>query len=200
MEQGSLRATRLRCEHRVDPLGIGSGAPVLDWQLEAADPRERGLSQSAYQVVAESDGQVVWDSGRVESSETTEVRFGRQPLRSGQVVHWKVRVWDQDGRASPWSDEALFSVGLLDPSDWQASWIGWDAPVREPEPESAFGGAGWIWFPGDDAMSAPAGPRFFRGRCELPAQPLKATLHVSVDNYCEVFCNGVRRPEAPGGS
>ncbi len=42
-------------------------------------------------------------------------------------------MWDQNDRASAWSDPARWSVGLLAPSDWQASWIG--APA---EPERPF--------------------------------------------------------------
>jgi alpha-L-rhamnosidase len=46
--------TRLRCEYRVDPLGIDSANPRLDWILQANDSPARGLSQTAYQVLVVS--------------------------------------------------------------------------------------------------------------------------------------------------
>lgn len=41
-------------------------------------------------------------------------------------------TWDQDGN-STWSEPAMWSIGLLEPSDWQAKWIGYDeiAAVEE---------------------------------------------------------------------
>ena len=37
---------------------------------------------------------------------------------------WKVRIWDQNGQASPWSEPARWSMGLLEASDWKGKWIG----------------------------------------------------------------------------
>jgi hypothetical protein len=34
------------------------------------------------------------------------------------VCHWKVRIWDKDGKASAWSAPAGWSMGLLKPEDW----------------------------------------------------------------------------------
>jgi alpha-L-rhamnosidase len=42
-----------------------------------------------------------------------------------------VRVWNQDGKVTAWSQPALWTMGLLQPADWQAKWIGWDEPPRE---------------------------------------------------------------------
>jgi len=39
-------------------------------------------------------------------------------------VCWKVRVWDNSGNVSSWSPVCNFSIGLLNKSDWQASYIG----------------------------------------------------------------------------
>ena len=34
-----------------------------------------------------------------------------------------MRLWDRDGEPSAWSEPAKWTVGLLDPADWQAQWI-----------------------------------------------------------------------------
>src|SRR5208282_6755268 len=52
--QGVLRPVDLRCEYRINPLGVDVPAPRLSWKLEAANPAARGLKQSAYQVLVAS--------------------------------------------------------------------------------------------------------------------------------------------------
>ena len=52
----------LRCEHKVDPLGIDVAQPRLSWQLRSD---ARGVVQSAYQLEVTRDGRRVWDTGKV---------------------------------------------------------------------------------------------------------------------------------------
>src|SRR5690242_765806 len=121
----------LRCEYLVDPLGIDVRAPRLSWIVEST---ARAQKQTAYQVLVAGDRESLardqgdlWDSGRVESNETSAVVYAGKPLRSHQPCHWKVRVWDKDGKPSGWSRPAIWTMGLLDPSEWQqAEWIGSD--------------------------------------------------------------------------
>src|SRR5262245_27394816 len=109
--------TNLRCEYFVNPLGIDAPRPRLSWQLNDS---ARGARQTAYQVVAEGS----WDSGKVESDQSIHVEYAGPALKSRQRVNWKVRVWGQDGKESPWSEPATFEMGLLEKSDWRALWIG----------------------------------------------------------------------------
>jgi alpha-L-rhamnosidase len=199
--RASVHPAHLRCEHKVDPLGIGTAAPVLDWRVEAVDARERGLTQSAWQILVASDAALLandrgdlWDSGEVKSASTTNVQYRGRPLAFGSAAHWKVRVWDQNGRRSGWSAPATFTVGPLDRADWQAQWIGWDAPLANSDHRLGLDGAHWIWTSGDDALHTPACERWFRGHFEAPAPALvhTAVLLVSVDNYCDVYWNGER--------
>ena len=121
---------RLRCEYRQSPAGMDVPQPRLSWTLEAAPTAARGQAQSAYQVLASSapekltqDQGDLWDSGKVISDQTIQVTYVGQPLLSRMRVWWKVRVWDQDGQPSVWSAPASWSMGLLQPGDWQARWI-----------------------------------------------------------------------------
>ena len=118
----------MRCEYLVNPLGIDVEKPRLSWQLT---PGPRGRQQSAYHVLVASSLENLqknrgdlWDSGKTASGNTTFVEYAGQPLTSGQRVWWKVRVWDEKGRASAWSRPAYWSMGLLKESDWWARWIG----------------------------------------------------------------------------
>ena len=119
-----LNATNPRCEYRSNPLGIDQTAPRFDWQLQSDHAEIRGQRQTAYQILVESADGVLWDSGKVESDETTQIVYSGKPLISRQSASWKVRVWNGSGEASRWSDVATFSMGLLKSDDWKANWIG----------------------------------------------------------------------------
>jgi hypothetical protein len=52
-------------------------------------------------------------------------------LQSRQQCFWKVRIWDQTGKVSSWSNPAQWSMGLMEPADWSARWIGDRLPSVE---------------------------------------------------------------------
>jgi alpha-L-rhamnosidase len=59
-------------------------------------------------------------------------------------------------------------MGLLEPDDWQAKWIGLDR--SQGAKSLLLDSAQWIWFPeGDPASGAPAGNCYFRRAFTLPA-------------------------------
>jgi len=203
--QSAVRPVQLRCEYRVNPLGIDTVQPRLSWILAASQPAARGLKQSAYQILVSSseaalgEGKAdLWDSGMVRSEESAHVVYAGQALRSGAQAFWKVRVWDQDGKASAWSEVAFWSMGLLDPSDWTAKWIGRDEPKLYRNPASAYWNltqAHWIWFPGGNpAKAAAPGPRFFRRTIEVPSgrRIKKALCIIGADARYELYWNGQR--------
>src|SRR5262249_26051066 len=137
-----LTPTRLRCEYRVDPLGIDAAQPRLSWAVQS---RRRAVRQTAYQVLAASSlaaleaGRAdLWDSGQVSSAETVHVPYGGRGLASGQECWWKVRVWDRDSHPSPYSAAARWSMGLLNSADWKAQWISLEAaPSIQASPARA---------------------------------------------------------------
>ncbi|MCP4261353.1 MAG: family 78 glycoside hydrolase catalytic domain [Planctomycetes bacterium] len=125
----------LRCEYRVNPLGIDIVKPRLSWMM---DSNQRDQMQSAYQIlVADSDEKLrrnqgeLWDSGKVASGQSHQVVYEGESLKSRMRCFWKVRVWDKEGKASAWSKPAMWTVGLLNPRDWQAKWIGYDKELQD---------------------------------------------------------------------
>ena len=130
-----VQVTQLRCEYMTNPLGIDAARPRLSWVIES---ERRGERQTAYQVlVAGSPGELqkdrgdLWDSGKVESSQSVHVNYAGKPLVSGKRAWWKVRVWAQDGRASAFSEPAWWEMGLLAPEDYDVLWLGRCAAMQE---------------------------------------------------------------------
>jgi hypothetical protein len=120
-------ARALRCEWTANPIGIDSPAPRLSWQMHST---RSGAMQAAYRILAassrgrlDSDRGDLWDSGRVESDATLEVRYAGRPLQFSERVYWKVRIWDDKGLMSADSAVAFWEMGLLSPEDRKAAWI-----------------------------------------------------------------------------
>lgn len=134
-QPANIDINRLRCEYLQNPLGIDVTEPRLSWELLSD---ERAKSQSAYQVLVAGDSGMltedkadIWDSKKVKSNQTNQVKYRGKALESGHQYYWKVRVWDEKGNTSAWSEIASWSAGLLNKQDWKAKWIG-AAPQQVP--------------------------------------------------------------------
>lgn len=161
----------LRCEYLRDPLGIDLAEPRLSWKLADADA-VRGQHQTAWQIRAASHPERLaagkadlWNSGVTKSSQSVLVPYGGKPLASNQSVYWQVRVHDMNGRPSPWSDPARFTMGLLEAEDWEGPWMHHpDAATKEH-----------IWF---------------RRDLKLDQAVDSALIHVASLGYHELYVNG----------
>lgn len=126
-----MKAVRLQTEYLTEPLGLGTDKPHFSWNCEG------GIRQTAYQIVAkrseikrgmnekvmpEDDDELVWDSGKVESSSMTHIEYAGSPLKSRDRIIWTVTLWDENGQEGEPSS-SWFELGLLWASDWKAQWI-----------------------------------------------------------------------------
>ena len=196
----AVSVAQLRCEYLQEPLGIDTPQPRLSWILGAAKHGDRGESQSAYQILVAGNrneldaGQGdLWDSGKVTSDRSVQVRYAGKPLASEQECFWKVRVWDERGQPSAWSQPARWTMGLLKSTDWHGKWIGLDEPAGREAAKQVLGDAQWIWFPeGQPEKAAPVGTRYFRRAITIPTDRAvkRATLLFTADNSGEFFING----------
>jgi alpha-L-rhamnosidase len=117
----------LTTDHSANPLGIDDSHPLLGWVITSA---ARGVSQSQYEVRVAKDQSslangrgLLWDSGTVDSAQSFDVSYGGPALASQTRYYWQVRVRDNDGTLSSWSQTAWFETAFLDPSQFQGSWI-----------------------------------------------------------------------------
>ena len=124
-----MKAIKTRTEHMKNPMGLDNCAPLLSWKCSG------GIRQTAYQIVAETNGEMIWDSGKVESGEMG-CRFGGE-LRSRQRISWKVCLWDENGKAGDWSEDATFEMAFLEKSQWQAKWINPELTLDETQRQPA---------------------------------------------------------------
>ena len=104
--QASARAVAIRGEYLPDSLALDVPRPRLSSQVRAEASR-RGVRQTAYQIWVASSPEILaggkgdlWDSGKVESSESLQIQYAGKPLVSRLRCFWTVRVRDQDGQAS----------------------------------------------------------------------------------------------------
>ena len=116
----AMEPTDLRCEALPNPMGIDTHFPRLSWVLKSS---QQGDTQTAYQVIALSGPDIMWDSGKVLSDNSIYISYRGQSLKSSQKMSWKVRVWDRKGKVSSWSAPATWTMGILTDADWQAKWI-----------------------------------------------------------------------------
>jgi len=175
--------------------------------LEPSSRFARDERQTAYQVlVASSPDKLwkgngdLWDSGKVVSGASSLVEYGGTQPRSWEQCYWKVRVWDQRGRRSDWSESAMWSMGLVGGDDgaWTGKWIGRD----EMETRRVYEGI-WIWFPeGHPETSTALGTAFFRRDFELPKgrTVTSAKWYVAGDDQYAIYVNGTKLAEGVGFS
>ena len=162
----------LKCENLFEPQGIGTPVPSLSWKINSS---VNGTSQKAYHLLVASDnslltekGADLWNSGKVNSPDQILVPYGGRDLKSRAVCVWKVRIWDENDKVSEWSPLASFSVGLLDKSDWTASYIGF----KEKNEHTVS-------------------PQFTKS-FEITEIPYKSLLYVNSLGYHEVYLNGTK--------
>ncbi|MFS0868329.1 family 78 glycoside hydrolase catalytic domain [Paenibacillus xylanilyticus] len=119
-----LTVSHLRCEYKINPIGLDVKSPRLSWQLQSD---QRNCVQSAYQIqlsLTEGHEQIEWDSGKVSSDQSIYVELNHWLPQARNRYFYRIRAWDAAGEQSAWSETAFFEMGLMDDTNaWQANWI-----------------------------------------------------------------------------
>ena len=117
-----LKVSEISMDYLKQPMGV-TKLPQFGWVLES---EKRNLQQKFYQLQIgfEKDfSNILYDSGIVESDESVHVFIDNVQLESARKYFVRVRVMDNHGETSPWSQEADFVSALLSNKEWQASFI-----------------------------------------------------------------------------
>jgi len=83
---------------------------------------------------------------------------------------WQVRVWDNNGKVSAWSESSFFQMALFDTSDWKAEWIE----------------AGFV----EDSINRPS--PLLRKEFKAPEKIQSAIVHITAHGMYEGYINGKR--------
>ena len=162
------------------PLGVAAEHPRLSWRIESALP---ATVQTGYRILVSTDPgdletgeNLIWDSGDVPSDRSVLVPYEGPELESRRDYYWKVRVATNHGDTL-WSEPSRWSMALLDDSDWQARWIGYDSCLNRTDTLGVF-----------SRLAA----RYLRKEFDAGRDIAQARLYISGLGLYECYLNGCR--------
>ena len=162
----------LLCEKLKNPLSIDVVNPRFSWKLTSS---QRNVLQTAYQIRVRNEAStIIWMSDKILSSQSVHVPYKGRALETGKRYYWQVRVWDNNGKSSKWSETAFWEMGLLKPGDWKAKWIR----------------AGYE----EDSMMRPS--PMFRKQFSTSRKITSARAYITSHGLYEAFINGKRVGDA----
>jgi alpha-L-rhamnosidase len=187
----------LRVDNLKTPLGIDDPAPRFSWQLQ--DPA-RGAKQTAYEVLVATRAELlkpgkadVWDSGRIESDASLNVRYAGAAVQASTRYYWLVKAWDAAGKPYAESETSWWETGLLKQEAWRGQWIGYETPE---EAAVRHAPAVWIASPDAQALAAEKGSEehfAYRATATLANKPvLRAALYSTGQDTVSAWVNGAQ--------
>lgn len=98
------------CEYRTRPLSVTTQNPRFSWEVISDN---NDVYQNAYQIqVQEEDGEIVWDSKRQESRQTTLIPYMGKALDSAACYRYLITIWGADNHEVK-SDSRKFETAFL---------------------------------------------------------------------------------------
>ena len=124
----SISFDKLLVNSKENPSTIESENPSFSWIINTDGFNK---SQTAYHIlVASSKDKLteedadLWNSNKVDNSKSAFVKYNGSALEAMQEYFWKVKIWDEKGASSEWSDAQNFEMGLMNNDNWaNAKWI-----------------------------------------------------------------------------
>ena len=184
--------SNLRCESMVNPIGIAEKSPRFSWMIHSSD---RSVNQVSYHIlVADTPDHLkkdignCWDSKVVASDRSIQIAYEGKVLVSEKNYFWKVKIVDQEGIESVWSNISSFRMGLLVPEDWgHASWIGYENLPDSMKIVPGIHGSGDNL--GNKGIRRSVVP-MFRSEFLTNKKIVDATLYISGLGQYEAYING----------
>ena len=189
-----MKLINLRVENLVNPLGLDTPTPRFSWAYEA-DPNEWNFTQTHYHIQVfdityvkhETEQPPVWESGWIESQGSVLITYEGQALESFHTYRWKLTIKGTNQIEIQSPLDMVFSIGALDPADWQAQWIGEpelptstrlinDATKREPV----------------EIINSNPSPYFQHQFSKPTGEIIRAYLYITALGDYEAYLNGQR--------
>ncbi|MCX6299769.1 MAG: family 78 glycoside hydrolase catalytic domain [Bacteroidetes bacterium] len=187
----SLLVSQLSCGYRENPIGIDQLTPYLGWQLVS---EEKNILQVAYRIIVADDSLLlkkntpnIWDSKKVNSSASIQVKYLGTALKSATNYYWQVIVWDNKGHVAT-SKINYWKMGLLTSMDWQnARWIAYDNLSDSNKIIPALHGTGKKeWGKRQDVLP------LFRKSFSINKKVQSASMFISGLGHFEAYINGTK--------
>lgn len=184
----------LQVENLKTLLGIDDPAPHFSWQLH--DPA-RDAKQSAYRIAVASTADRllagkpdIWDSGRIESSQSIGIPYNGPALKPSTRYYWRVELWGSNGLPYRVTPIDWWETGLMAQDAWRASWIGYETPEESTVRHAP---SDWIAYPDAKSPDAGNGPqqRFEYRTTVTLTQPARfAALYATGQDTVAAWING----------
>ena len=169
--QTKLHLYDLTLDHRENPIGVDNLTPSFSWKIKSSN---RNVLQTRYELrVAANQNDLkkaknlIWYR-EMDSEQSLHIVYGGPKLQSKKTYYWQVRIRDNQGNSSAWSEVQRWEMGLVDPHNWSARWI---------EPGRVT----------DGKVGPP--PVFFKD-FNIPSNIQSARLYVTSHGIYEVMLNG----------
>lgn len=108
-----VEITNMTAEYLNAPIGIDADSVHLGWQMKSD---RIGARQTAYQVVVtDEEGNIAWDSGKVESSLSMGIVC--KNLKEQTIYNWQVTIWDEKGDS--YTEKSTFETGVTNTDEWK---------------------------------------------------------------------------------
>ncbi len=182
------------CNGERESIGIDKMPISFSWKTAS---EKRGFIQSAYRILVadsreklDADNGNVWDSGKRRTRESVMVKYEGAPLKSSTRYYWKVKIWDENRKASEWSQTESFVTGMFSQEDWKGSeWIALENDnsdknlipgIHSPEVQSKIG----------NRMVGNYKIPVFRKSISVKKEISQAIAHISGVGHFDFFING----------
>ena len=158
-----MKIINIKTEYLNNPLGLDIRSPRISWNLDGSDIKYQQTFEIVYRVNNSEEK-------KVEQSTSLMTYQFEEQFNSKEYVAYKVRVQNELGKWSDYSEGHYFSIGLLNKSDWRGKWIYGDYSVSTKKR-----------YPVD----------YFKKEFELTSVN-KAFLYITALGIYEIYINGVK--------
>ncbi len=121
----TFEGANLKVEDSINPLGVLGSSLKFSWQIKSETPQV----QQAFQIcIAKSthESDNIFKTGFVNSAQNF-YSVNVKDLKSSKKYWWKIRIKNEAGELSNWSEPEWFVTGIQKDSEWQAKLIGGDS-------------------------------------------------------------------------
>jgi hypothetical protein len=166
-----VAGTRVNFQEHPLAVEISQHPPRFGWELLATENNSRQVAYELEMTVGALHGQATgkkhqsliqqekwWNSGKIQSAESQLVPYTGPALQPSTAYSWRVRVWNESGKLSEWSNWSMLRTA---PNVREAEYADFKSTGQMPSPR-------WIGAIRADSARIPAGQRFFSRDMRTP--------------------------------